>query len=34
MDRKWTPNLEEQQRERLYRQWKKAVSRSFDWTDA
>jgi glycerol kinase len=34
MDRKWTPNLEEQRRERLYRQWKKAVSRSFDWTDA
>jgi glycerol kinase len=34
MDRKWMPNLEEQRRERLYRQWKKAVSRSFDWTDA
>jgi len=34
MDRKWTPNLEEQRREQLYRQWKKAVSRSFDWIDA
>jgi glycerol kinase len=34
MGGKWTPNLEEQRREGLYRQWKKAVSRSFDWTDA
>jgi glycerol kinase len=34
MDRKWEPNLEEARRERLYRQWKKAVARSFDWIDS
>jgi glycerol kinase len=33
MDRKWEPSMNEGQRERLYRQWKKAVVRSFDWTD-
>jgi glycerol kinase len=33
MDRKWEPRMQEGQRERLYRQWKKAVVRSFDWTD-
>ena len=33
MDRKWEPSMQEGQRERLYRQWKKAVVRSFDWTD-
>src|SRR6202045_4056157 len=31
MDRTWKPNLDEAGRERLYRQWKKAVARSFDW---
>ena len=34
MDRKWEPSMEEGQRERLYRQWKKAVARSFDWIDS
>jgi glycerol kinase len=34
MDRKWKPSLEAERRERMYRQWKKAVVRSFDWTDA
>jgi glycerol kinase len=34
MDRKWEPKMEEGQRERLYRQWNKAVERSFDWMDA
>ncbi len=34
MDRKWEPNLEEARREPLYRQWKKAVARSFDWIDS
>jgi glycerol kinase len=34
VDRKWTPNLPEERRERLYRRWKKAVSRSFDWIDS
>jgi glycerol kinase len=31
MDRAWKPKLDEAGRERLYRQWKKAVARSFDW---
>lgn len=31
MDRTWKPNLDEPGRERLYRQWNKAVARSFDW---
>jgi glycerol kinase len=31
MDRIWKPNLEEAVRERLYGQWNKAVTRSFDW---
>ena len=30
-DRTWKPNLDEAGRERLYKQWKKAVTRSFDW---
>jgi glycerol kinase len=34
VDRKWEPSMDEGQRERLYRQWKKAVTRSFDWTDS
>jgi glycerol kinase len=34
MDRKWEPSMEEAPRERMYRQWKKAVARSLDWTDA
>jgi glycerol kinase len=32
-DKMWKPALEEQQRERLYREWKKAVTRSFDWVE-
>ncbi len=34
VDRTWTPNLAPESREKLYRQWKKAVTRSFDWLDA
>jgi glycerol kinase len=34
MDRQWVPSMEEGRRERLYRQWKKAVARSFDWIDS
>ena len=30
-DRSWTPRLDAAARERLYAQWKKAVTRSFDW---
>jgi glycerol kinase len=33
-DRTWKPHLDEAQRELLYRQWKKAVTRSFDWIDS
>ncbi len=34
VDRTWKPCLGEAERERLYRQWKKAVTRSFDWTES
>jgi glycerol kinase len=34
MDRKWEPGMDKERRERLYRQWKKAVARSFDWIDS
>ena len=29
----WNPRLEEPKRAEMYRMWKKAVTRSFDWTD-
>ena len=32
-DRKWSPRLGEAERERQYRMWKKAVTRSFDWVE-
>jgi glycerol kinase len=32
--RTWKPCLAEAERERLYRQWKRAVTRSFDWMEA
>jgi glycerol kinase len=32
-DRTWTPKLDGSSRESLYRTWKKAVTRSFDWVD-
>lgn len=32
-DRTWHPHMDEPLREKLYRQWKKAVTRSFDWID-
>ena len=34
VDHTWKPHAEELERETLYRQWKKAVTRSFDWMDA
>jgi glycerol kinase len=34
IDRRWEPTMDEESRERLYRFWKKAVTRSFDWTEA
>jgi glycerol kinase len=32
-DRRWSPRMDEDERERLYRQWKKAVQRTLDWVD-
>jgi glycerol kinase len=32
-DRTWKPALAEKERARLYREWKKAVTRSFDWVE-
>jgi glycerol kinase len=32
-DRVWKPNMPQEERDRLYRGWKKAVTRSFDWTE-
>src|SRR2546422_10704471 len=34
VDRTWKPHLSETERERLFRQWKKAVTRSFDWMES
>ncbi len=34
VDRTWKPNMDEAQRETSYGQWKKAVTRSFDWIDS
>jgi glycerol kinase len=31
VDRTWKPQMEDAERERLYKDWKKAVTRSFDW---
>jgi glycerol kinase len=33
VERTWNPNMDEETRARLYKSWKKAVTRSFDWTD-
>ncbi len=32
-DRKWHPRMDESKRTALYAQWRKAVTKSFDWTD-
>jgi glycerol kinase len=32
-DKRWTPQMDEAERERTYRLWKKAVTRTFDWVD-
>jgi glycerol kinase len=29
----WNPSLDEAKRAEMYRMWKKAVTRSFDWTE-
>ena len=33
IDRRWEPKMDAATRERLYRHWKKAVERSFDWVE-
>jgi glycerol kinase len=33
VDKTWTPNMDPERRESMYRMWKKAVSRTFDWAD-
>lgn len=33
VERTWTPQMDETIREKLYRSWKKAVTRSFDWVE-
>jgi glycerol kinase len=32
-DKRWTPQMESDERERQYRNWKKAVTKTFDWID-
>ena len=32
-DRRWSPSMAQAERERLYRNWKKAVQRTLDWVD-
>lgn len=33
-DRRWEPSMEEEERDRQYRSWKKAVTKTFDWVDS
>jgi glycerol kinase len=33
VDRTWHPKIDPRERDRQYRQWKKAIDRSFDWQD-
>ena len=32
-DKRWTPSLDDAERDRTYRLWKKAVTKTFDWVD-
>ncbi|ACQ81534.1 glycerol kinase [Beutenbergia cavernae DSM 12333] len=32
-DKRWTPQMDRGDRDRLYRNWKKAVTKTFDWVD-
>ncbi len=34
VDQRWEPQMDQGTRERLYRFWKKAVTRSFDWVES
>jgi len=33
-DKEWTPSMDDAEREKEYRFWKKAVTRTFDWVEA
>jgi glycerol kinase len=32
-DKRWEPNMDDDDRDEQYAKWKKAVERSFDWAD-
>jgi glycerol kinase len=32
-DKRWEPQMDEAEREKLYRRWKKAVTKTFDWVE-
>ena len=32
-DKRWEPNMADDERDRQYRLWKKAVTKTFDWVD-
>jgi len=32
-DKRWTPNMDDDAREKTYRNWKKAVTKTLDWVD-
>jgi glycerol kinase len=32
-DKRWSPSMDDTERERLYRNWKKAVTKTFEWVD-
>jgi glycerol kinase len=32
-DRRWTPDMDDAHRDKMYRNWKKAVTKTFDWVD-
>ena len=32
-DKRWEPKMDDAERDRLYRNWKKAVTKTFDWMD-
>ena len=32
-DKRWEPQMDEEERDRTYRNWKKAVTKTFDWVD-
>jgi glycerol kinase len=33
-DKRWSPKMDAAQRDKYYREWKKAVTKSFDWVDS